>query len=62
MSEQYHYYRTQEIDGKQYIIAGAENHKTGHEEVPEACFMKLENYVCQYFNIEEITHRWSSQF
>lgn len=62
MSEPYHYYRTQEIDGKQFIIAGGEDHKTGHEDDPEARFMKLKNYVRQYFNIDEITHRWSSQF
>lgn len=62
MSEPYHYYRTQEIDGKQFIIAGGEDHKTGHEENPEARFLKLEKYVRKYFNIDEITHRWSSQF
>ncbi|MEO6818531.1 MAG: FAD-dependent oxidoreductase [Ginsengibacter sp.] len=62
MSEPYHYYRSQEIDGKKYVIAGGEDHKTGHEEDPESCFTNLENYVGQYFDVDEITYRWSSQF
>lgn len=62
MCEPYHYYRTQQIGGKQFIIAGGEDHKTGHEENPEERFAKLESYVRQYFNIDEITNSWSSQF
>ena len=62
LSEPYHYYRTQEIDGKKYIIAGGEDHKTGQEENPEQRFQNLENYVRDYFDVAEITHRWSSQF
>ena len=62
MSEPYHYYRSQEIDGKKYVIAGGEDHKTGHEEDPESCFTKLESYVRQYFDVDEISNRWSSQF
>ncbi len=62
MGEPYHYYRTQEVDGKQYVIAGGEDHKTGQEEDPEACFMNLENYVKKYFDVDEITNKWSSQF
>jgi hypothetical protein len=26
----YHYYRTHEINGKKMVIAGREDHKTGH--------------------------------
>ncbi len=62
MCEPYHYYRTQEIDGQQYVIAGGEDHKTGHEDDPASCLTRLENYVSQYFDIDEITNRWSSQF
>ncbi|MEC5156120.1 FAD-dependent oxidoreductase [Chryseobacterium sp. MP_3.2] len=62
MYEPYHYYRTQEIDGQKYIIAGGEDHKTGQEENPEERFENLENYVRQYFDVDKITHRWSSQF
>ena len=32
MDDPYHYYRTQEIDGELFFIAGGEDHKTGHEE------------------------------
>ncbi len=62
MEEPYHYYRTQEIEGKKYLIAGGEDHKTGQEENPNARFVNLENYVRQYFDVDEITHRWSSRF
>lgn len=62
MEEPYHYYRTQEIDGKKYLIAGGEDHKTGQEENPAQQFENLENYVRQYFDVDEITHRWSSQY
>lgn len=62
MYDPYHYYRTQEIDGELYFIAGGEDHKTGHEENTEACFRKLEAHVRKYFNVESVTHRWSSQY
>ncbi len=62
MHDPYHYYRTQEIDGELYFIAGGEDHKTGHEENTENCFRKLEAYVRKYFDVEEVTNRWSSQY
>lgn len=58
----YRYYRTQEVEGQKYVIAGGEDHKTGHEKNPDERFQMLEDYVRQYFDVEEITHRWSSQF
>jgi glycine/D-amino acid oxidase-like deaminating enzyme/nitrite reductase/ring-hydroxylating ferredoxin subunit len=62
MYEPYHYYRTQEVDGEKYLVAGGEDHKTAHEANTEACFTKLESYLRKYFNIEEIAFRWSSQY
>ncbi len=62
MYDPYHYYRTQMIEGEKYLIAGGEDHKTAHEENTEMCFTKLESYVRQYFNIEKIDFKWSSQF
>jgi Rieske Fe-S protein len=62
MYDPYHYYRTQEIDGEYYFIAGGEDHKTGHGENTEACFGKLEAHIKKYFPIKEIVNRWSSQF
>lgn len=62
MYDPYHYYRTQEIDGIQYLIAGGEDHKTGDKINTEAPFVKLEAHVRKYFKVEEVTHRWSSQY
>jgi len=62
MYEPYHYYRTQIIDGKRYLIAGGEDHKTAHEENTEICFTRLEAYVRKYFDIKEISFKWSSQY
>lgn len=62
MYDPYHYIRTQEINGRQYLIAGAEDHKTGHIENTEECFDKLEQYVRAHFDVESIDSKWSSQF
>jgi hypothetical protein len=58
----YHYYRTQVVDGKKYLIAGGEDHKTAHVTNTDECFRKLEAYLRQYFNIDTIQHKWSSQY
>ena len=58
----YRYYRTQEVDGRKYLIAGGEDHQTGHMENNSQCFLKLENYLKQHFKIKEIKYRWSSQY
>ncbi|MCU7551653.1 FAD-dependent oxidoreductase [Chitinophagaceae bacterium LB-8] len=62
MYDPYHYYRTQEVDGVRYLIAGGEDHKTAHESNTEACFMRLESYLRKYYNIDKIAFRWSSQY
>lgn len=62
MYDPYHYYRTQEVDGEKFLIAGGEDHKTGHEKNTESCFAGLESYLRTYFKIEEIVFRWSSQY
>jgi glycine/D-amino acid oxidase-like deaminating enzyme/nitrite reductase/ring-hydroxylating ferredoxin subunit len=58
----YHYYRTQEVDGKKYLIFGGEDHKTGHEENTEYCFTKLESYLRKQYDVEEVAFKWSSQY
>jgi len=58
----YHYYRTQQVDGKKYLIAGGEDHKTAHEANTEECFTRLENHLRKYFKLDEIAFRWSSQY
>jgi glycine/D-amino acid oxidase-like deaminating enzyme/nitrite reductase/ring-hydroxylating ferredoxin subunit len=62
MYDPYHYYRTQEVDGKKYLIAGGEDHKTAHETNTEKCFLNLESYLRKYYNIDEVAFKWSSQY
>ncbi len=61
MQEPYHYFRTHQIQGEQYLVVGGEDHKTGHDD-PEKVFENLENYVRQYFNVASIDFKWSSQY
>lgn len=62
MYDPYHYYRTQEIDGAKYLVAGGEDHKTAHQENTEECFRKLESYLRKHFDVDQVAFKWSSQF
>jgi glycine/D-amino acid oxidase-like deaminating enzyme/nitrite reductase/ring-hydroxylating ferredoxin subunit len=62
MYDPYHYYRTQEIDGVSYLIVGGEDHKTGEGENTNKHFLQLESHVRTYFQVSEISYRWSSQY
>lgn len=62
MHDPYHYYRTQDVDGQKYLIAGGEDHKTAHVEHTETCFKQLEAHVRKYYNVSEISYTWSSQY
>jgi hypothetical protein len=62
MEDPYHYYRAQQIGGKTYLIAGGEDHKTGHCENTRTPFLRLEAHIRSHFKVEEITHAWSSQY
>jgi glycine/D-amino acid oxidase-like deaminating enzyme len=62
MYDPYHYYRTQEVDGQSYLIAGGEDHKTGHVTNTDQCFAQLEAYLRNHFAIDEVAYRWSSQY
>jgi glycine/D-amino acid oxidase-like deaminating enzyme/nitrite reductase/ring-hydroxylating ferredoxin subunit len=62
MQDPYHYYRTQEIDGRKYLVAGGEDHKTGHEKKTEAPFKRLESYLRKFFKVKSIAFKWSSQY
>jgi glycine/D-amino acid oxidase-like deaminating enzyme/nitrite reductase/ring-hydroxylating ferredoxin subunit len=62
MDNPFHYYRTQNINGQDYLIAGGEDHKTGHRTNTDQCFRNLESHLLKYFNIESFTHHWSSQY
>lgn len=62
MEDPYHYYRTQEINGEKYLIAGGKDHKTGQEENTEYRFTMLEATVRENFNVKDIPYKWSSQY
>jgi glycine/D-amino acid oxidase-like deaminating enzyme/nitrite reductase/ring-hydroxylating ferredoxin subunit len=62
MYDPYHYYRTQKIDGKNYLIVGGNDHKTGEEKNTDGVFLNLESHVRTYFGVEAVTQRWSSQY
>lgn len=62
MYDPYHYYRTQEVNGQRYLIAGGEDHKTGEEPNTQQCFRKLEAHVRKYFKVKEVAYEWSSQY
>jgi glycine/D-amino acid oxidase-like deaminating enzyme/nitrite reductase/ring-hydroxylating ferredoxin subunit len=62
MYDPYHYYRTQVVDGKKYLIAGGEDHKTAHLQNTESCFTHLESHIRKYYNVDEIAFKWSSQY
>jgi glycine/D-amino acid oxidase-like deaminating enzyme/nitrite reductase/ring-hydroxylating ferredoxin subunit len=61
MQEPYHYFRSHVIDGEKLLIAGGNDHKTGHDE-PEKAFEDLEKYVRQHYNVSSVKYRWSSQY
>jgi len=62
LKDPYNYFRSQTIKDQQYVIAGGFDHKTGHCENTEFMFKELEALVRRYFNIEEISYKWSSQY
>jgi glycine/D-amino acid oxidase-like deaminating enzyme/nitrite reductase/ring-hydroxylating ferredoxin subunit len=62
MYDPYHYYRTQVIDGEQYLIVGGEDHRTGDNANTNKSFLQLESHIRASFQVANISHRWSSQF
>jgi len=62
MYDPYHYIRSQKVNGKEYVIAGGEDHRTGESENAEASFLRLESYVRKHFDVKEFLFRWSSQY
>ncbi|HEY8935935.1 MAG TPA: FAD-dependent oxidoreductase, partial [Cyclobacteriaceae bacterium] len=62
MKDPYHYYRTQYIDGRPYLIIGGNDHKTGEDVNTELAFRHLLADAKSIFDIREVTHRWSSQY
>jgi glycine/D-amino acid oxidase-like deaminating enzyme/nitrite reductase/ring-hydroxylating ferredoxin subunit len=61
MQEPYHYFRTHIIDSQQLLIAGGNDHKTGHQDT-EKTFDDLEKYIRKYYNVSSVKYKWSSQY
>jgi glycine/D-amino acid oxidase-like deaminating enzyme/nitrite reductase/ring-hydroxylating ferredoxin subunit len=61
MQEPYHYFRSHVVDGEKLLIAGGNDHKTGHDD-PEKALADLEKYVRKYYNVSSIKYQWSSQY
>lgn len=60
--EFYHYIRTYELQGKQYVIVGGEDHKVGESHFDENKQLDLlEQYTREKFDVAEVTHRWSAE-
>src|SRR3712207_7763784 len=47
MYDPYHYFRTQEVDGKKYLIAGGEDHKTARSEEHTSELQSRQYLVCR---------------
>ncbi|MBS1688678.1 MAG: FAD-dependent oxidoreductase [Bacteroidetes bacterium] len=62
MQDPYHYFRTHKIEGKDYLIVGGFDHKTGHNNNTEYIFTELEAYVRQYYDVDTADYKWSSQY
>jgi glycine/D-amino acid oxidase-like deaminating enzyme/nitrite reductase/ring-hydroxylating ferredoxin subunit len=61
--EPYHYVRLQPgARGKDYVIVGGEDHKSGEADDAEVRFGRLEDWARELIPaLENITHRWSGQ-
>lgn len=62
IKDPYHYFRTQHIGGKPYLIAGGFDHKTGENDNTEQVFRELEAYLRKHFDVASIDYKWSSQY
>ncbi|HEY5748644.1 MAG TPA: FAD-dependent oxidoreductase [Chryseolinea sp.] len=62
MKDPYHYYRSQVIDGEEFLIVGGKDHKTGDTENTNASFLSLRAHVEGVFAVSKVTHQWSSQY
>lgn len=62
LQDPYHYFRTQTLDGQNYVVAGGCDHKTGHSDNTLYPFIELEAYVRKYFDVDAVAYKWSSQY
>jgi len=62
MKDPYHYFRTACIDGRDILLVGGGDHKTGHHSNPSHIFTELEAYVRTLFKIKSVDYKWSAQY
>lgn len=62
MKNPYHYIRTQDWNGQQYLVAGGCDNKTGHGDNQAYAFTELEAFVREMYEVDEVAYRWSSQY
>jgi glycine/D-amino acid oxidase-like deaminating enzyme/nitrite reductase/ring-hydroxylating ferredoxin subunit len=60
-ADPYNYLRIDRHARHDYAILGGEDHKTGQETDPEACFSRLEEKLTRLFRGAEIDYRWTGQ-
>jgi glycine/D-amino acid oxidase-like deaminating enzyme/nitrite reductase/ring-hydroxylating ferredoxin subunit len=63
LGDPYHYTRPQQIDGRQFLIVGGEDHKVGEAPDTTIPFSRLEAYVRARYHYEPAAtdYRWSGQ-
>lgn len=61
IEDPYHYLRTQNVDGDEFVIVGGEDHKVGAERETVKRFRALEDYVHDRFGKVRIENYWSGQ-
>jgi glycine/D-amino acid oxidase-like deaminating enzyme/nitrite reductase/ring-hydroxylating ferredoxin subunit len=61
-ADPYNYLRIEPpAEGRQVLIYGGEDHKTGQDEDTPGCFWRLEQRLQRLFPAAQVEHRWSGQ-
>jgi glycine/D-amino acid oxidase-like deaminating enzyme/nitrite reductase/ring-hydroxylating ferredoxin subunit len=60
-ADPYHYMRLERHSGKDVVIFGGEDHKTGQASDTNACYQRLEEKLTSMLPDITLTHRWSGQ-
>ena len=47
--------------GEALLLVGGENHEVGHRRHTAECYLQLDKFARDHFNVAETRHRWSTQ-
>lgn len=62
MEDPYHYVRVHEVNGRQILIVGGEDHKVGQqEEIAASAWERLEEWTRARFDVGDVRWKWSAQ-